>query len=354
MTISLVNPDLSARLSAAESAELAARLRALAASGLALEGGLRALAEEVGSSRLAEVLSNLAARLERGEPLAHAIDAPDCRLPVVLRGMILAGVQSGRLPEVLEQFAALDRRRNELRHRLFLTFAYPAILLNSMAVLLILFRLYVVDEFGELFTGFRMMLPPLTAFYLNYAGVVGWTVLGLAIAVLVAAIASLLPLGSLLGRFTAWIPIIGPVAGNERYFQFTRLMATLLDAQAPLPDALNVAATAMRGTMLEGQCRTAAAEVEAGMPLVEAFARARYFDSLTCLVDWGQKKNALADAFRSAAEMFEARSRTHVALLNMIVLPAIFVALILFVALAVLALLMPMISMMQNLSSGGW
>ena len=180
MTISLVNPNLSASLSAAESAELAARLGTLAESGLALEGGLRALAEEVGNSRLAEVLDKLAARLERGEPLAHAIDSADCRLPVVLRGLILAGVQSGRLPEVLEQFAALDRRRNKLRHRLFLTFAYPALLLNTMAVLLVLFRFYVVDEFRKLFMDFGMKLPALTQFYLDYAGIVGWTVLGLA------------------------------------------------------------------------------------------------------------------------------------------------------------------------------
>ena len=88
MTISLVNPDLPASISAAESAELAARLRVLAESGLPLEGGLRALAEEIGKPRLAEVLRQLAARLECGEPLAKAISAPGCRLPVVLRGLI--------------------------------------------------------------------------------------------------------------------------------------------------------------------------------------------------------------------------------------------------------------------------
>jgi type II secretory pathway component PulF len=352
MTISLVNPGLSSSLSAAEAAELAARLRALAESGLALEGGLRALAEEVGSPRLAELLDNLAARLERGEPLAHAIDAPDCRLPVVLRGLILAGVQSGRLPEVLDQYAGLHRRRSDLQQRLFLTFVYPAILLTSMAALLVLFKIYVVDGFRTVFSDFGMRLPGLTQIYLDYAGVVGWTVLGLAIAVLVASVASLLRMGSWLGRFAAWIPFIGPIACNERYFQFTRLMATLLDAQAPLPDALSVAASAMRGTMLQAQCRRATAAVQSGIPLDEAFVRARFLNSLTCLVDWGQKKNALADAFRSAAEMFDARIQSTAALLNMIVLPAAFAALVLFVGVSIIALFMPLISMITNLSSG--
>ncbi len=126
MNLSLLYPEPPTSISAADSAELAARLRGLAKSGLALEGGLRALAEEIGRPRLAAVLRRLSLRLENGEPLEKAISAPDCRLPIVLRGLIVAGVQSGRLPEVLEQCAALNIRRQELRHRITLTFAYPA------------------------------------------------------------------------------------------------------------------------------------------------------------------------------------------------------------------------------------
>ena len=115
MTISLLRPELPASVTPEESAELAARLHSLAKSGLSLEGGLLALAEEVGGGRLFGVLNRLAARLEKGEPLEKAIGAPDCRLPVVLRGLIVAGVRSGRLPDVLDQFAAMIHRQHNLR-----------------------------------------------------------------------------------------------------------------------------------------------------------------------------------------------------------------------------------------------
>jgi type II secretory pathway component PulF len=353
MTYLFFQPGLPASISPADSAELAVRLRALAQSGLPLEGGLRALAEEIGGRRLAGVLRRLAARLERGEPLETAIAAPDCRLPVVLRGLIVAGVRSGRLPQVLDQFAAMLRRRHVLRQRLIATFAYPAMLLSIVAVLLSFFPFYIVDEFRKLFADFGTRLPGLTEVYLKYAGVVAWTFLGLAVTAIVVPAVALLPLGGWLGRLSSWIPIVGPIVRQERYVQFSRLMATLLDAQTPLPEALELAAVAMRGTLLQSPCRAASGAVQAGIPLEEAVAGAGFLDSLTCLVAWGQKNKSLADAFRSAAESFEARSTSQTGLLNMILLPVIFVAIGGFVGISVVALFMPLISLVSNLSSGG-
>ena len=106
-----------ASLSAEGSAELAARVAALAQAGLPLEGGLRALADEVGRPRLALVLRNLATRLDAGESLEAAMAAQGSRLPPHLRGLIVAGVRSGRLPKVLDEFAALSRSRQDLRRR---------------------------------------------------------------------------------------------------------------------------------------------------------------------------------------------------------------------------------------------
>lgn len=353
MTLSLLRSELPASITPAESAELAARLRALAQSGLSLEGGLRALAEEIGGGRLAGALDRLAARLERGEPLEKAIAAPDCRLPVVLRGLIVAGVHSGRLPDVLDQFAVMVRRRHDLRQRLISTFAYPVILLSIVAVLLSLFPLYVVDEYRKLFAGFGMRLPELTRVYLSYSGVVAWTFLGLAVIALVVPAVALLPLGGWLGRLLARLPVVGPIVRQERYIQFTGLMATLLEAQTPLPEALDLAAIAMRGTLLQGPCRAASTAVHAGMPLDEAMAGAGFLDRLTCLAAWGQQNNALPEAFRSAAESFEARCTSQTGLLNMILLPFVLLAIGGFVAVSVIALFTPLLSLVSNLSSGG-
>ena len=96
-----------------------------------LEGGLRALADEIPSARLARVLRQLADRLTAGATLEAAIRALGSRLPADLRGLIVAGIRSGRLAVVLEEFAALIRRQQQLRRRATLAVAYPTLLLGD-------------------------------------------------------------------------------------------------------------------------------------------------------------------------------------------------------------------------------
>ena len=88
------------------------------------------------------------------------------------------------------------------------------------------------------------------------------------------------------------------------------------------------------------------------MPLDQALAEARFPDSLTALVAWGQQKTCLAEAFRAAAEAFEARTNSQSALLNMLVLPVIYMIIVTFVGFMILALIMPLISLISNLSGG--
>ena len=85
----------------------------------------------------------------RGEKLETAIAAQGSRLPADLRGLIVAGVRSGRLPIVLDQFAALARRQQDLRRRVLLILAYPALLLGIMAALMVFCHLLLAEQFDQ-------------------------------------------------------------------------------------------------------------------------------------------------------------------------------------------------------------
>jgi type II secretory pathway component PulF len=345
--------DPPANLNAEESAELAARLAALAQSGLPLEGGLSALAAEVAQPRLAGVLSTLAQRLERGEKLESAVSAPGSRLPAHLRGLIVAGVRSGTLPIVLDQFVALARRQQDLRRRVLLALSYPALLLCILAALMVFVNLVLSKEFASIFKDFGMKLPEVTTFYFRFSGAAAWMIVCVSVAAVLIALASVfLPVGAWLGRATKWIPVLGAIVRNDRYAQFASLMALLLEAEVPLPESLRLASAAMQGTMLEGQSRVAASTVERGSALAEALAYADFPDSLTALVGWGEQKHCLVESFRAAAEAFESRTNAQSALLNMVLLPIIYMVIITFVAITVIALLMPLFALITNLSGG--
>jgi general secretion pathway protein F len=349
----LLTTDPSARLSSEESAELSARLATLAHSGLPLEGGLRALADEVFRPRLAAVLRNLAQRLERGEKLETAMAAPDAHLPVHLRGLIVAGVRSGRLALVLDQVAELVNRQRELRRRLLLAFAYPIVLLGVVAALVVLCHFYIVHDFRQLFRDFGMKLPDLTEMYLDSSGATAAVAVGLVIVAAGIPVVSLfLPLSAWLGRLLPWIPIVGPMIVHERHAQFAILMSLWMEENVPLAEALRLTSTALEGSELEQPCRRAASCVEEGAPLAPALADSGFPPSLSALVSWGESKNSLAESFRAAAEMFEARSHSQSAMLKILVLPLVYLSIISYVGLTIVALLMPLVSLISNLSGG--
>src|SRR5262245_32384979 len=84
-----------------EALELSAQLSGLARAGLPLATSLAALAEELPRGRLRRAMAALAQGLEAGRPLQEAIDDQKGRIPPHLRGLVAAGMRSGRLGDVL-------------------------------------------------------------------------------------------------------------------------------------------------------------------------------------------------------------------------------------------------------------
>ena len=116
--------------------------------------GLRALAAELGHGRVARAVRRIAAALDAGATIEDALDAEGTRFPPHVRGLILAGARSGRLGEVLEDFVDLERYRIELRRRIRLILAYPALLVAIMAALCVLLGVFVIPPFREHLRGF--------------------------------------------------------------------------------------------------------------------------------------------------------------------------------------------------------
>jgi type II secretory pathway component PulF len=339
------------KLSAEEATELAARVAELTKAGLPLGDGLRALADELSGRRLPRVLRNLAQRLDAGDDLVVALESQGRSLPAHLRGLVVAGVQSGRLSEVLEEFVDLQRSQLELRHRVWLTLAYPFILLMFMSLLAIV-SVCLTDSFAKIFHDFGTYLPVMTIVAINSARPMAWLSVGLVgLFLAIPLLLWLAPGASWIWPLLYRLPMLGPLLRWNHLAQFARLMGLLLEQKVTLPDALRLSAAGLRDAGLARGCRDVADDVERGRVLGESMAARRQFPaSLIPLVQWGQQTPLLADAFRAAAEMFQGRVRSQDTLLSAMLLPVVFLGIITFVGGFVIAMFLPLIAMIQKLS----
>jgi type II secretory pathway component PulF len=341
-------------LSASESAELAAGLAELTKIGLPLPAGLRALAEEWPSRRLRPVLLRLANKVEQGTSLEEALLGPGTRLPAHLRGVIVAGVRSGRLAEALEKIVVLQRTQVELRRRVWLSLAYPTLLMIIMCILAFLARYYILAGMTKIFRDFGTNLPVITELVMGTSGIF--------ICLLIALTALMLVIPLLLAGFpgSAWLlpalyplPLLGPILKSSETARFCRMMEMLLSQQVPLPEALRLSAQGLDDAYLIRACRKAAVEVEKGRPISESMVGRRKFSrSLLPLVRWGERLSMLPDAFQAGAEMFEGRAASQGRSLEIFLLPVTFLLIIVFYGIFILAVFMPLISLITRLTGG--
>jgi type II secretory pathway component PulF len=340
------------KLSPEEAADLAARVAELTKAGLPLGAGLRALAEELPGWRLPRVLDALADRLDAGDDLVDALESQGQNLPLHLRGLMVAGVRSGRLAEVLEEFVDMQRSQAELRRRVWLGLAYPFILLVFMAALAMVANLYIVRAFAKIFADFNTSLPWLTEVTICMAGPVMW------FAIAIVLLATAIPVILWFAPKTRWLwpivhrlPMLGQLLRWSHLTQYARLMGILLEQKVPLPDALRLSAAGTHDASLAQGSMQVAEDVEKGRVLYESMSEHRQFpSSMIPVIQWGQMAPALPDAFRSAAEMYEGRVRSQRSLLEGILLPIMCLAVVTFVGFFVIAMFLPLISLIDRLS----
>jgi type II secretory pathway component PulF len=340
------------RLSDAEAAEVGSQIAQLAKAGLPLAGGLRATAEEVRLGRVAGALRRLADQLDAGMSLEGALESQGRQFPAHIRGLIAAGVETGRLPEALEEFVDVEQQRNELRRRVWLAAAYPGVALGLVVGLFLLFSVALVPQFRQIYEEFDAQLPAGSQMLFWVTGPGLPLVIGIPVLLVAAQLAALLLRGVAGARRVLYaVPILGAVWRWAGLCNLSRLMALLLSQQIPLPEALRLTAAGLREPDLSEACRESAARVERGGSLSECVRDFWQFPpSLGPLVEWSERTSDPAAAFRAGAEMFETRTGISITLLQTILPPVAFLLILALVFFAVWGILGPLISLIQNLT----
>src|SRR5690606_29539104 len=107
------------RLTPDEAEVLTAELATASQASLPLDVALRAAADELGQSRFARVLHDMASSLEQGRSLPDVIHSQSGRLPRFLGGVISVAARTDRLevmlPALVEQLEYQSEQNRRLR-----------------------------------------------------------------------------------------------------------------------------------------------------------------------------------------------------------------------------------------------
>ena len=226
------------KLSGAETAELSRQIAGLTGAGLPLAHGLQALGEELPRGRLRRSMNELAATLESGATLDEALHEQKDRIPPHLRGLVIAGLKSGRLGDTLSRFSEYVAIGTELERRLWLNLAYPILTVGAAMSLFCFVCVILVSRFEAIYKDFNIPLPGMTIALITIARIVNtaWapTVVIAGVVVFVWLVGRLLLTPPIRRAVASRLPVIGRVWRATSLAEFCHLLALLLEEPVAL------------------------------------------------------------------------------------------------------------------------
>jgi type II secretory pathway component PulF len=343
------------RLTPDETARLTDQIAGLARSGRPLGPGLVALGEELPPGRFRRSLFDLADALNQGATLDLALEQQRDRIPPHLRGLVMAGLRSGKLGDILGRFSGYVSIGTELARRLWLSLAYPILSIAAALALFVFVNAFLVAQFEAIFKDFGIPLPRITIGMIMFSHALrsGWP----GFLILAGAIAVLWVLGRVFLKppvrrsVASRIPVVGGVWRYTSWAEFCHLLALLLETGLPLPDALRLTGEGVQNSDLDRACQLMAGDVEHGKTLADTMAAQPKFPTgLPRLLKWAGDQNAVAEILHMAGEMFEARARGQATFAGT-VLAVLSVIIVLWGIFTVIGgLMLPMITLISKLS----
>jgi type II secretory pathway component PulF len=344
--------DNSAKLGDEQLDSLVQAVGAASASRVPLEVTLAALAEERDDPRLARVARQLAERLEQGVPIDQAVASLGSQLPAEVGGLLRAGIESGDLAGLVEQFAQQRLAAKRARLQVRMALAYPLLIVAILVPLALFLSLYVVPMFSELFMDFDLALPNMTVFMLAVAREMPWLIL-----VLMAVVFGL-PLllrfvggRSVLHRIRSAVPVLGRLWMWSGQREFAAMLSSFLDRRLPTSSALVHTGAVLSDRNLARACRRVDQRVQQGQTLSQSLAQSIHFDrSLVALVAWGERHALLPDALRVAADVFDDRIEQRAAWLRRLLPPLTLVVVAALACFVVVSMMIPLVKLIEGLS----
>ncbi|PQO35766.1 hypothetical protein C5Y96_08930 [Blastopirellula marina] len=342
-------------LTPAESAELLRCISELSASGMPLDAGLEAFAEEVSQRKLKLAFRQLAKEIRAGgNPLVDH-DLSFVQLPKYHQSVLVAGIQSNRLGETLYELLEEENWRNEYWRDLWAALSYPLLLATVTLLIVDFLNVFIMPmiqtQFLSIYEEFELDLPFDPDIF--RAPIISWTSFFLLGGVGVFLIPAFLTPAqtSLLKRS---VPVVGKIFWWYESLDLIIKLRLVVAQNIPIPAALRLLEDAVASRRYAELLPVWAEKMEQGKQLGEVWQVSPDIPpSILPLVRWGETHNSLAEALESAERLLKERLALRRELIRKIGPPVITILVLgalFWAAIRLVVLVSPLIDLIEALS----
>lgn len=324
--------------------------------GVPLTQTLSILEEQIEHPKLKKIVQGVGEDLQRGRSLSEAFSSHERALPSMMIKMIEAGEHSGTLDISLQRLALHFEKENSITKKIKSAMMYPVIV-SAVALIVITFLLiFVVPSFTKIFESTGHDLPDITKFVLSLSdGIVnGWMYI-LGFIIVFFALFRLYKkseVGRLqLDRFKLKAPVIGKASIRILTARLSRTLATLTSAGITLTQSIRIASKVVSNRLAEDRLLDVEDSIKQGRTLHAAVKSAGIFPAMLMhMTKIGEESGTLDTMLEKAAEYFEEEADASITKVTTLLQPILLVVVAVLVLFIILAVMLPMFSMYQNIA----
>ncbi|MCH2111796.1 MAG: type II secretion system F family protein [Planctomycetes bacterium] len=342
--------DSKIKLKPKEALHILIQLRAMLSAGVPLLAALRTLREHAATPQAGKALEKIAASVESGRDLSHAMDClPRCFEKYVVH-LLAAGERAGALDESLSRSAELLDKQIRLGGKIRGALAYPGFLLAMTAVMTLGILVFLVPKFENLLLGRPEFLPTTTKMVLAASAF-------LRESPAIAATMGMFFLGGLVlllkndkVRSTAFdlvshLPVIGSLIHKAYIARSVNTLALTLESGVPILSGLKHAGQVSQLPRLKAHWASAAAVVRDGRPMHTALANADLPPALIQMMVAGEASGSLDRSLRTASDFLDRETQAALEVFTGLLGPATVVLASSIVGFIVVSLMTPIMQM---------
>ncbi len=339
------------------------QLSTLQDAGLPILRSLNILEQQQKPGLMKNILRGVCEDVEGGATLSESFAGYPKAFNRLYVNMVAAGETGGVLDVILQRLAEFMEKAERLKRRVVGAMIYPCVVIGFSVCIVSAIMIVVVPKFQEIFIDFDTVLPGVTLFLIDLSN---WFVRGVPpgwAVVLFSPIAAFL-LFKLIrqskgGRYVLDVillkmPILGSILEKTAVARFSRTLGTLINAGVPILEAINITKETSGNEVYARALESVHDGIREGDSFANPLRASRVCDGIVVnMIDVGEETGDLDKMLTKIADNYDEEVDTLVSGLVSLLEPIMVVVLGLIVGFIVIALFLPLVSLINSVSSGG-
>jgi type IV pilus assembly protein PilC len=324
-------------------------------SGLPILRALSILTDQTESKELAKVLFAVRAGVENGSSLSAAMAEHPKAFNALFISMVKAGETGGVLDDVLLSLADQIEREVELRRQIKSAMTYPIVVVALVTLILAAMLLFVVPQFETIYSSLGGTLPLPTRMLLSASRAVRtyWYVVLLGAVVTSFLFRRYKKTEAGRARVDAVkirIPIFGPLFHKVALARFASTLGMLLRSGVPILQALDNVNETVNNRVIGDAVDDVKTSVREGESIAKPLGRHKAFPPMVVqMMAVGEETGAVDTMLDKVAEFYNSEVTATVEAMTSLIEPLLIAVIGAAVGAAVIALYMPMFSVINLL-----